>query len=411
MRVGIDGACWLNRRGYGRFARELVTSLAALGGDVEYTLVVDFDPAEAPPLPAGVRVVRVPAAQPAARAAAAAGRRSLSDLWATARAIRRERFDLVFFPSAYTYVPFTGPGRVVVVIHDVIPEQFPGHVFPTRRAALHWWLKILAARRRADLVMTVSEASKAAIVKRFDLPAERVAVVSEAADAIFRPLPRNDALAQTLARWNLADGRFVLYVGGISPHKNLGALIDAFAEVRRQAPVSEYKLVLAGDYAADAFYSAYDALRSQVHERHLDDVVIFTGYVEDAVLAGLYSAAAACVLPSLWEGFGLPVIEAMACGAPVLASARGALPEVVGGAGVTFDPEHPGDLARALGELLCDANLQARLRRLGPERAAEFSWEQAARQALAAFHEVMRTPHRRVLRVPAPTLSQKGSAP
>ena len=389
MRIGIDGTCWLNRRGYGRFARELVGSLAALDGGVEYTLVIDFDPTQAPALPPGIRVLPVSTRQPAARAAAAAGRRSLADMWATSRAISRERFDVVFFPSAYTYVPVAGPGHVVVVIHDVIAEQFPQHVFPTRLAATLWWLKLLAVRRQADLVMTVSEASRRGIAERFGIPLDRIVVVPEAADALFRPLPRNAAMHDVLQRLSIGDRRFLLYVGGISPHKNLGALLDAFAQLRRDRVADDCRVVLVGDYAGDVFYSAYDALQRQVQMLGLGDSVHFTGYVADEDLAYLYSAAEAFVLPSLLEGFGLPVIEAMACGAPVIASRRGALPEVVGEAGILFDPDRPGELRAALQRVLSDATLRDRLRRLGPQRAAEFSWARAARTASSAFRRLV----------------------
>ncbi|MFQ5667619.1 MAG: glycosyltransferase family 4 protein [Candidatus Binatia bacterium] len=388
MRVGIDGACWVNRRGYGRFARELVTHLAALDGGVDYTLMVDFDVAEAAAVPDRIGVVRVHTRRPAAHAAAAAGRRSLPDLWAMSRAISRERFDLVFFPSAYTYVPVTGRARVAVVIHDIIAEQFPQHVFPTRRAATLWRFKLLAARWQADLVMTVSDASRQGIARRFRMAADRIAMISEAADPIFRALPHDEEMKTILGRRGLLARRFLLYVGGISPHKNLGLLLDAFAALRRQPSYADYRLVLAGDFSGDVFYSAYDALRRRAAALELADAVIFAGHVEDRELAYLYSAAEVFVLPSLWEGFGLPAVEAMACGAPVVASARGALPEVVGAAGVLFDPDQPAALQAALRRVLTDADLRARLRRLGPQRAAQFSWDRAARETLSAFHRL-----------------------
>ncbi len=384
-RVGIDGACWLNRRGYGRFARGLVRQLVTLREDIEYTLLVDFDPAHAPELPAGVRVVRIPTHQPATRAAAAEGRRSLRDLWAASRAISRERFDLIFFPSAYTYVPVFGPGRIVVVIHDVIPEQFPREVFPTRADAVQWWLKLLAARWQADAVVTVSEASKRGIVEEFGIAGERIAVISEGTDPTFRLLPQGEQMNEILARWSLNRRRFLLYVGGISPHKNLGTLLEAFAQLRRDAGYRDFRLVLVGDYTGDVFYSAYDDLRRQARALGVDDAVVFTGYVDDADLAYLYNAAAAFVLPSLLEGFGLPAVEAMACGTPVVANARGALPEVIGPAGVLFHSERRGDLEAALRRVLTDQRLQAHLRQAGPERAATFTWDRAARETLAAF--------------------------
>lgn len=389
MRIGIDGACWLNRRGYGRFTRELVTALAATERDgMTYTLLVDFDPAEAPPVPEGVPVLRIDTARAAARAAAAGGSRSLADLWATSRAISRERFDVVFFPSAYTYVPITGPSRVMVGIHDVIAERFPRQVFPDRRSAAFWRLKLFAARRQADLIFTVSQASKAGIAAHFGLASERIAVIPEAAEATFRPLAADDAMRAVVNRWDLVDRRFLLYVGGISPHKNLTVLVDALAALRQGGIAPDLHLVLVGDYAGDVFHSAYEPLREQIAARGLADAVRFTGFVADVDLVHLYNAATCFVLPSLWEGFGLPVLEAMACGTPVVASARGALPEVVGAAGLLFDPERPADLVAALERLLADAEVAARLRRLGPRRAAEFSWARAARAARAAFRQL-----------------------
>ncbi|MBI4516693.1 MAG: glycosyltransferase family 4 protein [Deltaproteobacteria bacterium] len=386
MRVGIDGACWLNRRGYGRFTRELVAAMVPLDRSVEYTLLFDFDAADAPPAPEGVRVVRIPTRRPGARSAAADGRRSLRDLWLTSRAISRERFDVVFFPSAYTYVPVTGPGRIAVVIHDVIAEELPQQVFATRRAAAQWRLKLLAARAQADLVVTVSEASRQGIARRFGITAQRMLVISEAANGCFRPLPHDQRMLALLARLGLVDQRFVLYVGGISPHKNLAALLDAFAALRAQPEYADYRLVLAGDFSGDVFYSAHAALRQQSARLHLDGTVCFTGYVEDEDLALLYNAAAAFVLPSLQEGFGLPAIEALACGTPVLVSARGALPEIVAEAGLLFEPERPGELLAALQRITGDGELRANLRQRGPQRAAQFRWERAGQDLLHAFY-------------------------
>jgi glycosyltransferase involved in cell wall biosynthesis len=331
----------------------------------------------------------------------------LADLWRTSRSISRERFDVVFFPSAYTYVPVTGAGCVAVVIHDVIAEHFPEQVFPTRRAALLWWLKLLAARRQADLILTVSEASRRAILARFGIPPERVVVISEAADAAFRRLAHDDAMRGVLARWQLGHGRYLLYVGGMSPHKNLGVLLDAFAEVRQDARCSDYRLVFVGDFSGDVFYSAHDTLRRHVALRGLCEAVTFTGHLDDEVLAYLYNGAAALVLPSLWEGFGLPVIEAMACGTPVVASRAGALPEVVGTAGLLFDPHQRTELQAALLRLLTDTDLQVRLRRLGLQRAAEFSWERAAQQTVAAFRDVARMREPRAAPVAGPTFSKR----
>jgi len=390
MRIGVDGTCWLNQRGYGRYTRQLAQRLVAQGAaaNIAYSLIVDFDPALAPDLPSGARIVRAAADRPTARAAAADGRRSLADLWRMSRAISRERFDIVFFPTAYSYVPLIGPARIVVAIHDVIAEEYPRQTFPGRRAAALWRLKLLAARRQADAVVTLSEASRQSLARRFHIPVERIGVISAAPAACFRPLPADDMRRQVLARWGLEESRFILYVGGISPHKNLGALIEAFAGVRQQPSCADYRLVLVGEVAGDVFFSAHGRLREQIAQLGLAEAVTFTGYVPDEQLVHLYNAAAAFVLPSLLEGFGLPAVEALACGAPVVASARGGLPEVVGQAGLLFDPSRPGELGATLERLLTDPALQDRLRALGPRRAAEFSWDRVAAETLAAFQRV-----------------------
>jgi glycosyltransferase involved in cell wall biosynthesis len=385
LRVGIDATCWLNRRGYGRFAHQLLQHLVEEDGSVDYTLVMDFDPRLAPALPAGVHVHQVETAHPAARAAAAAGRRGVRDMWAVSHALSQGDFDLIFFPTAYTYVPVFTKVPVAVVIHDVIAEHFPQHVFPNRQAALFWRLKLWAARRQAGLLMTVSEASRQGIAAHWNVPQDRIQVICEAADPLFRPIQPDTGPAGILSRLSLLDRRFVLYVGGISPHKNLGGLIDAMAALRQDASLADLVLVLVGDYTSDVFFSAYEQLRRQRDDLKLHDTVVFAGYVPDAELVHLYSAASAFVLPSLMEGFGLPAIEAMACGAPVIVSNRGALPEVVGGAGLVYDPDDARALPQLLRRVLREPDLNARLRRDGPRRAAEYSWRRAARDTLTAF--------------------------
>jgi len=358
--------------------RELVGRLVRLDGDVEYTLFVDFEEASAPPLPAGIRTVRVATAVPAERAAAAAGNRSPADLWAASRTMSRCRLDVVLFPSLHTYTPVLGGAEIAVVVHDVIPELFPERVFPTARARLFWQMKSWAARRQADLIITVSEASKRAMIQCFGLDDNQVAVAPEAAGPSFRQVPRDEKYRETLERWRLHDDRFILYVGGFSPHKNLETLIDAFGGLSKDKRWSAYTLVLAGDYEGDVFYSCHRDLRARIERSGLGANVVFTGYVSDELLVHLYNAAAVVVMPSLWEGFGLPALEAMACGTPVIASARGALPEIVGETGLLVDVEQPSPLQSALERLLADDAARERLGQAARERASTFSWDRTA---------------------------------
>jgi glycosyltransferase involved in cell wall biosynthesis len=388
LRVGIDGTSWLNRRGYGRFVHQLLEHLVLVDPSVDYTMVIDFDRDSAPPIPPGVRVQQVESGRSAAHAAAAHGRRSIADMWAVSRCLIQGKFDVIFFPTAYTYVPVRGPAPRVVVIHDVIAELFPKYAFPTRQAALLWRLKLWMARRQAAMLLTVSESSRRGITRQWGVPPDRIRVICEAAHAFFKPLTPDRSATGALQRLGLLDGRYILYVGGISPHKNLALLIDALATLRRDPSMRDIKLVLVGDYTSDAFYSAYEELRKQRTALQLDEMVLFPGYVEDADLVHLYNGASVFVLPSLMEGFGLPALEAMACGTPVIVSNRGSLPEVVDDAGLIFDPDNPEALQDLLCRVLTDADLRARLQRDGPRRAAYYSWKRAALDTLATLQLV-----------------------
>ncbi|HEX9841556.1 MAG TPA: glycosyltransferase family 1 protein, partial [bacterium] len=267
--------------------------------------------------------------------------------------------------------------------------RWPALLFPSWRSRLFWELKVRAAIRRADLVFTVSETSRRDILQAFRLPAARVRVVSDAVDPRFKPPAHPGAAQAVLRRYGLEPGqRFVLYVGGISPHKNLETLVRAFGRWRRDQGTVAMKLVLVGDFAADVFYSSYPSLRDLIASSALEGDVRFAGFVPDDDLVHFYGATDVLVLPSLSEGFGLPALEAMACGAPVIASEAGALPEVVGNAGLLFPPRSADSLAAALGRVLGDATLRAGMGARGLVQAAQFTWDASARAALAGFQEL-----------------------
>ena len=393
MRIGVDATCWHNRRGYGRFTRELLEAVLEVDKANEYLFFVDPATAECGELPSDVQTIVVQTTVAPIEAASAEGRRSLRDLWAMSREVMRHKLDLFFFPTVYSYFPIFNRTKVIVTVHDVIAEHHPDLIFPNARSKFFWGLKQKTAIRQADIIATVSEYSKQQIIEYFGVAPSRLRIISEAARPAFRALANNEEMTLALGRYDLApDEEFLLYVGGISPHKNLSTLVSAFERVRKSRGSAPLKLVLVGDYKGDSFFSAYPELKKQVNALRLDDEVIFTGFVPDEDLAYLYNAASALVFPSLEEGFGLPAVEAMACGTPVAASNCGSLPEVLGPAGRFFDPHDPNDIANVVTQILNDDAVHGSMRQSGLLRAKEFLWKKAAHETLSIFDELVSSP-------------------
>jgi glycosyltransferase involved in cell wall biosynthesis len=384
MRIGIDGGCLSNRRGFGRFARELLAALARAGSSHEFVVFVDRPSAGVVEVPDGFETALVDVREAPSRAASARGRRGVLDLLAMGRAVARSGLDLVFFPATYSFFPVWNVPRVVVTMHDTLALAHPEWVFPTRAGRWSWKLKEHAAARLADCILTVSESARRDLLEWFRLPAERVRAVTEGPDAAFRPLPKGSGSDAVLRRYGIdPGGRFLLYVGGLSPHKNLPRLIEAFAE---GAP-EDVRLVLVGDLG-DVFHTHVPVLREAVSRVGLGDRALFTGFVPDSDLAYLYNRTYALVQPSLMEGFGLPPVEAMACGTPILSSRAGSLPEVVGEAGIFFDPTDVKAMSKALRSLLAEPDRRDRLAGLALERSKRYTWAASARGVLACFDEL-----------------------
>lgn len=387
MRIGVDATCWSNRRGYGRFARALLSAVLAVDRENEYVFFTDSACDEFP-MPANIEVVRAAAGVPTIRAAAANGRRSLRDLWTVSRAIASRRLDLIFFPSVYSYVPVMRSVPELVTIHDVIPELFPQLVFPTRRSKLFWQAKVKLACRRAHRVLTVSEYSRKCVAEQFKLPASRLRVVNEASDPAFRRLDRPDRAALAARLGMPAASRFLSYVGGFSPHKNLPLLVDVFRELRSESRFADLRLVLVGDFESDVFFSCYRELLEQVKNSGLAGHVIFSGYMGDADLVQLLNLTDALVLPSFCEGFGLPAVEAAACGAPVVATTASPLPGLLGQGAIAVDPGDRAGWHAAIARVLGDPALREKMGAAGVAAAGRLSWENSARQLLEIFSEV-----------------------
>ena len=389
LQIGLDGGCWLNRRGYGRYTRSLLSALARREDNDQYFLFVDRETAEAPDLPARFEKVVVPIARSPAKTATAFSRRNLLDLWRMGRAVAKYPLDVFFFPSVYTFFPLLRPSRAVIGIHDVIAEQHREMVFPRRRFALFWKLKMILALRQAHLILTVSDHAREGILERFRLPREKVRVILEAPDQVFRPLASPRDPSDLLPTCAVPGGsRYLLYVGGLSPHKNLHLLIEAYRRLIVGGEFQDLRLLLVGDHAEDVFYSAYESLRAAVAQHRLEDRVCFTGFVPDDVLVHLYNRAEILVLPSFEEGFGLPAFEAAACGTPVVTGEVGPVAALLKEAAWTFPPHDLEALVCGLRTLLQDPVRRAAMGAEGRRRASTFTWERAAAQLHATFREL-----------------------
>ncbi len=389
MRIGIDLCCWANRRGFGRFTRELVNALIEIDERNDYLCFVDQQTASSNEFPDKMNIVVASTDIPPTQAASASGHRSLRDLWALSRQVMKYDLDIFFFPAVYSYFPLLNRAKKIVTLHDVIADHHPDKVFPSKKLMLLWKAKQYLAIQQADLILTVSEYSKKQISQYHKMPESRVQVIPEGPSQVFSALPRNQGMLQALRRYHLkSDGRFLLYVGGISPHKNLKALIAAYHRLTKESGFSDVKLVLVGDYEKDSFYSDYPSLKSYVEDLFLDGRVIFTGFIEDSELAYLYNAASALVFPSLEEGFGLPAVEAMTCGTPVVSSDRGSLPEIVGNAGRFFDPHNPEMMFKVIKEVISDDNLSDQMKQRGFAQSKKFTWETAAKKLISVFKDL-----------------------
>lgn len=280
-----------------------------------------------------------------------------------------------------TYVaPPVSPCPTVVTVHDISYELFPEFFSPRDR----WGLSLLVpwSVRRAAKVIAISENTKRDLMRVYKLNGDKVVVTHLAASKEFHPVHQGDELARVRRKYGLPVP-YVLSLGNLQPRKNLKRLIEAYSLLRQQGRIT-HLLAIVGQ----AHFKASEVFRL-VQQKGLQQQVVFTGYVPDEDLVLLYNAADLFVFPSLYEGFGLPVLEAMACGTAVISSNAASLPEVAGDAAILVDPYDVEGLARAIVQVISDAQLRRSLAERGLSRASQFSWEETARRTRHLYEEVL----------------------
>ena len=371
MRIGID-ARKLHDYGIGTYIRNLLRELARLDQTTDFVLLCRPDDVNA------IRTL----GENFRPVIELAGNYSIAEQLKVPLALKREGVTL--FHAPHYVLPPLVRCRSVVTIHDCIHLMFPQYL-PNRAALAYARTSMAMAARRATRVLTVSESSKTDIMRFFGTDPAKVDVIYNAYDERFGAEPLEEEVVRVRERYQLND-EFVLYAGNVKPHKNLERLIDAFHIVRSRG-LDHLKLVMIGDDI-----SKYAALRRAVHRYQLHKYVRFLGYLPEETLAVMYRLAGVFVFPSLYEGFGLPPLEAMASGTPVVTSNVSSLPEVAGDAAELVDPYDPHAIADGIYRVLTDVELRRDLRRRGLARAHQFSWETSVRRVREIYGEVANLP-------------------
>jgi len=358
------------RAGLGRYAASLARALLELG--VPLTGFVN-DPNEGglpPPLNRlQVFTANLPRKRWRLRAA-------LSDFGGPS--LRKTFPGVTLFHATEHLLPAIPGARTVFTLHDVAYLLYPQHHLLQNRLYLTAMMPRFLAR--ADRVICVSENTRRDALRFYALPENKLVVIPEGVEAHFKPIT-DPAQLEAVRRQHRLPRRFILYVGTIEPRKNLRLLLEAYAVLRQSVP--EVGLVIAGGTGW-----LYEGFFERLQTLALEQAVTLTGFVPEADLPALINCAEVFAYPSLFEGFGLPPLEAMACGVPVVASRTSSLPEVIGDAGVLLPPTDVLAWVNALSGLLANPSLRAELRRRGLRRAQQFTWQTAAQQTLAVYHSL-----------------------
>ena len=377
MKIGIDVRFLTDEYiGIGRYSHSLLKEIARLDGENEYILYRS-------PGYTGRIIDQANFREVVVRSAPI----SAGTLFTLGRALKAENLDV--FHSHFYITPLVKPCKQVVTVHDITPLLFPryysGRALHLEKLAF-WFHKVLIPRtiRQSDRIIAVSGFTKSCVLKVVPgKPADTIDVIYEGTEPYFHP-PRDAGEAAKERKALGLPARYFLYVGNTKPHKNLAGLAAAFSALLDSSPrYRDIRLIIAG--RQDRFFPA---LKERVASLGHGDRVIFRGYVGERELPLFYSGALAFVFPGFLEGFGLPVLEAMACGTPVITSNASSIPEVAGDAGILLDPDDTEGLAGAMKRVADDGALRERLASKSIGRAGVFSWKKAARETIAVYEKL-----------------------
>ncbi len=377
--IGFDAtAAWTQGGGIGRYTRELLTALLDENDALHFKI---FAAKAESPLPVvmpqfsrpGVSFREVPFTA-----------KWLYRLWYRLRLplptqLFTGNIDLFHSPD-FVLPPVAGAIPTLLTVHDLsfayFPETFTVALVDYLNRVVPWSV------RRASHILADSVSTKRDLMSLYQTPEEKITVLYSGVNEIFQPVHDKDRLRQVCSKYGIGDEPFILTVGTLQPRKNVQMLVRAFAS--HTVPGSSHRLIIAG-----AKGWLYEQLLEYVRRMGLDRRVRFVGFVDDDDLPALYSAANLFAFPSLYEGFGLPILEAMACGTPVISSDASSLPEVTGDAGLLVAPQDEAAWAQSLAQLIGDEALRERLRAKGFEQAKRFSWRASARQLLGIYERLL----------------------
>ena len=371
MRIGLDARlAFYDKTGIGRYTRALLAHLTLVdAGENDYFLFCDQQPPPEAWQNPRSRIVPIYQKQ-----------RILWTNFSLPPLLKANQIQLYHGVCNFE-LPLRKVCPSVVTLHDLVPLFFP-RLVPKKhlvlfKALIRWVIQI------ADKIITISHASKNDILARFGIPEEKVQVVYLAHEPRYGPIPDSQKIQSVLEKYGL-NGRYLLFTGVLEPKKNLDRLVEAFYLLKARSKAwKELKLVLVGGKGW-----GYENLSRRIERRGLQKEVIFAGYVPEEDLPYLYNGAELFVFPSIYEGFGLPVLEAMACGVPVVTSRSSSLPEIVGDAGKLVNPWEARDIAQGIEEVLTEPGLKRSLIEKGLNRARGFSWLRTAAETLAVYRSV-----------------------